>query len=42
MYGKKQSEESIAKRIAHTDFSAYRTEEYRKKNVFSDFWRKKW
>ena len=31
MYGKKQSEESIAKRIAHTDFSAYRTEEYRKK-----------
>lgn len=31
MYGKHQSEESQKKRIAHTDFSAYRDEEYRKK-----------
>lgn len=31
MYGKHHTKESKAKRIANTDFSVYRTEEYRKK-----------
>ncbi len=31
MYGKHKSAESIARQIAHTDYSAYRTEEYRHK-----------
>ena len=31
MYGKHKSKESIAKTVAHTDYSVYRTEEYRKK-----------
>jgi hypothetical protein len=31
MYGRKKSAESEQKRIQHTDFSAYRNEEYRKK-----------
>lgn len=31
MYGKHKSQESIAKTVAHTDYSAYRTQQYRKK-----------
>lgn len=35
MYGKKKTKESIKKQIEHTNYSAYRTEEYRKKMSIS-------